>query len=201
MSYSQYGEDERVYQQLRGHKLSDDPAILEIGAWDPKTFSNSALFIQHGWRAVLVEPSPLPLRALAIAHKDNYRVNVIAAALSLEESHLKLMSMTDDAVSTEALSPGEELWKDTVDFYGRIWVPTIRLEDIWNQFGGFDVVSIDTEGTSVDVAKRYLLSEARPRAMIVEHDGRLAELLEVAGQRNYSAIWTNGTNVILEARG
>lgn len=193
-SYSQYGEDRIVAEHLEpgaGHG-----AVLDIGAWHPITFSNSRMLIHDfGWSGVLIEPSPGPLAACVKEYGLNERVQVVGAAVSIESSIIR-MHVTDDAVSTSSPEV-HKVWKEAGGYIGPLWVPTITLEQISNQFGGFGVISIDTEGTSVDLAKRYLELGMRPALMIVEHDNRLLELLVSAEEHGYRAVKTNGTNVIL----
>lgn len=61
MTYSQYGED-AIVDVLLGHP--PDGEIVDIGAGDGMHLSNSLLFRERGWRAVLVEPAPIHQEAL-----------------------------------------------------------------------------------------------------------------------------------------
>lgn len=195
-SYSQYGEDV-ILQEIFGSHIG---ALLDIGAWDPEVLSNSRALIELGWKAVLIEPSPLPLANLARFYKDTpARVSVVQAAVALEEIALFPFLLTDDAVSSS--EPGvQQTWKKDGGYYGKAWIATITLKDILNQFGSFDFVNVDTEGTSVPLAIQLLQTEMLPKVVIVEHDSRMVELMEVAQARGYSARHVNGTNVILERR-
>lgn len=57
-SFSQLGEDIFVFQNFI-NKRSKDAIILEIGAYDGVTYSNSLLIESvTGGRSILVEPSP-----------------------------------------------------------------------------------------------------------------------------------------------
>lgn len=198
--YSQYDEDDIVLAMIEGAALPCGNTVLEIGAWDPVTFSNSRALIERGWHAVLIEPSPGPLQNLVVAYADHgERVKVIAAAVGFEHGGLMKLNITDDAVSS-ADAETLEKWKDAGGYYGTLHVPQIGIPEILNQFGGFSVVSIDAEGTSVDLARAYLSTGARPLALIVEHDSRLVELLQEAQRAGYAAVHTNGTNVVLGLR-
>jgi FkbM family methyltransferase len=201
-SYSQFGEDAAIADLFDGmFHFSQPGRLLEIGAWDPQCFSNSRLLIEAGWDGVLIEPSPQPLRALTEFYHNAAgpampRVDVIQAAVVLQKIPLVNIRFSDDAVSSYSAEHLHK-WKNAANFIGDCWCATITLQDIWNQFGGFDFVSIDTEGSSVDLAKQYLEAEARPKVMMVEYDERLPELLTFATQFGYKAVLTNGTNVVL----
>jgi len=197
-SYSQYGED-RVVAELLGDATG---RLLEIGAWDPKTFSNSRLLIERGWRAVLVEFSPAPVRALVSEYGSSESVQVLQAAISIgDHGALREFDLTDDGLSTRDPATLEK-WRDRGGYFGKLWVPQISLERLLFQFGGdFAFVSVDTEGTSVDLAVHYLIDlQQLPRVMCVEHDGRAIELMAVAQTRGYRMVHANGTNIII-ARG
>ena len=53
--YSQNHEDDIVLNFFQN--TESNKTVLEIGANDGKTFSNSLLLIENGWKAHLVEPS------------------------------------------------------------------------------------------------------------------------------------------------
>ena len=80
-TYSQNGEDAVVLRDLGDIK---DPCILDIGAGHPEKLSNSCAFIQRGWRAVLIEPSPTFFAELIRVHGKNPKVTLIHAAVGTE---------------------------------------------------------------------------------------------------------------------
>jgi hypothetical protein len=118
---------------------------------------------------------------------------VIAAAVSVHGGLVEL-EVTDDAVSQP---PGERLepWRSTGGFYGRLTVPSLSVVDLFGQFGGnFQMISIDTEGTSVDIFAAMIGIGPRPRCVVVEHDSRFVELSQYAAKGNYQMILENGNN-------
>lgn len=204
-THSQYGEDLRALALLEkwGHKTG---RVLEIGAWNPITLSNSRLMIEVGWEAVLVEPSPKPLMDLAreysglgdecSAYAD--QVELICAAVTVHGGWIKL-NLTEDALSGESI-PAQ--WAEKGGFYGSAWFYSITMADLVARVGGnFQLVSIDTEGTSVEVFAAMLETGMRPRVVILEHDNRLVEMYPMAEAAAYRVSWMNGTNVMLEWTG
>lgn len=196
-SYSQNGEDQ-IIREIFGDQVG---TLLDIGAWDPVSLSNSRALIEAGWSAVLIEPSPKPLAALAREYEGNEQVTVIQAVVALEALALIKLRITDDAVSTAPGSSTDKAWSGRGGYYGTIWAATLTLPELFNQFGaGFSFVNIDAEGISVDLARAYLESGASPKCMCVEHDTRMVELMQVAGPRGYVTRDLNGENAILERR-
>jgi len=211
MSYSQFGEDDIVANLFGAWRTGDQSGtVLDIGAWGVKDFSNSRLFIESGWDAVLVEFSPCPVDALVREYGYNDRVQVIQAAITADEQHVQRFEITQDALSSnkpEVLNQWRDMASDgTVGsnrggYYGRLWVPTLSVMDLLNQFFGDrkpDFASVDTEGSSVEVALALMATDWRPRVVCVEYDQQLPYLLERAQEWQYKAVHTNSTNVILE---
>lgn len=193
--YSQYGEDDIVAGIVGDHV----GRLLEIGAWNPVDKSNSRLLIEKGWQAMLVEFSPRPVRDLVLAYGTCERVQVVQCAIGPADSGLRKFAVTDDAVSTSDAGHFET-WKEHGGaYYGSLWVPQVPIADFLRQFGGgFDFVSIDTEGSSIEIALALLgPCEQRPKVLCVEHGNRVIELMQVAQQFGYSSRWVNGTNIII----
>ena len=193
--FSQYGEDEQLLKVFGDRK----GRLLDIGSWHPIDKSNSRALIERGWEAVLVEFSPYAVRELVKEYGGAScpPVEVLQAAISVTDRVMRKFLITDDAVSTDNADVGGT-WKDAGGYYGSMWVPQITLETLLTQFGGgFDFVSIDTEGTSADLAIHYLQNFEGPEAMIVEHDGRIDEIMHTAREKGYYERLRNGTNLML----
>lgn len=194
--YSQHGEDE-IVAKLWGDRGTG--RLLDIGAWGVKDLSNSRMLIEQGWVALLVEFSPGPVRALVQEYADQQHVFVLAAAITSCDQHCLQFDVTDDALSATPDSDTRRIWGEQGGYFGRLWVPTITVERLLEQFAGardFDFVSIDTEGTSVHIAVEYL-KHRQPSIMCVEHDGKIVELMAIAQPMGYTAAHVNETNVIL----
>ncbi len=198
-SHSQAGEDLIVAKQFPAGFTGN---LLELGAWDPVSLSNSRAFIEAGWSAVLCEFSPGPVKHLAAAYEGCALVQVVCAAITIGDDGCQKYRITDDAVSTND-SGVEATWSDAGGYYGDLWVPSLPLDKLLSQFFGdrhIDYASIDVEGGSVPLAIALLKSEHRPNVLVVEHDGRDVELMAVAQELGYVMVHKNATNVILSGR-
>jgi FkbM family methyltransferase len=198
-SYSQYQEDAKVFEILDRWQIGQG-RMLEIGAYDPKQLSNSRAFIEDGWEAVLIEPSPAHIASLAREYRDNPHVTLLAAPVTVHGGIITL-ELTDDALSCETIS---EDWREKGGWYGRAKYLSISMIDLFTHFGGnFDVISIDTEGTSVNLFAEMIRIGPRPRVVIVEYDKMARELSQHAAAGNYRLAMDgeNGTNRIYEWQG
>ncbi len=199
--YSQNGEDAIVAACFPAdHK----GLVLEIGAWDPVDKSNSRLFIQSGWDAILVEFSPLAVEKLIREYGYNERVRIIQAAVTPNARHVEQFHITEDALSTDSAEQVGK-WKDMREgysggFYGQLWVPTLSWDQLVAQFFPDrkpDFVSCDVEGASCELGITIMQSDWRPKVLCVEHDGRSVEIMQVAKKHGYKAIEMNTENLIL----
>jgi hypothetical protein len=202
VSFAQFGEDDIVA------KLLPEPGnLIECGSWEPKTFSNSRLLIERGWDATLIEFSPVPLRKLIAEYAGNPKVRIIAAAVTPDAQPVLEFQITDDACSTDSVEAAVK-WKGLRagydgGFFGKLWVPALSVQQLIDQFYGsttIDFVSVDTEGSSVEIAIEFMKSNWAPKVLCVEYNERLVWLNENAQKYGYRQEWVNGCNVILAKR-
>ena len=90
-TYSQYREDLIVFDYFNG-KVGN---LLDLGANDGITFSNSRLLIENGWGGVLVEASPLTFKKLETLYENSSKVICVEKCLSKE----KLKTRTKQAAT------------------------------------------------------------------------------------------------------
>lgn len=173
--------------------------LLDIGAWWPTNLSNSRALIQRGWEAVLVEPSPGPMRVLLEEYGGNERVTLIQAAVTAKNQPTVVMDFTDYPVSTSDHAV-KSLWETDPNtrYLGKLSVWGYHVQCLIANNGPFDLISIDAEGQSFDIAMSILetLSDELPQCLCVEHDGK-AELLQLAAQtRGYTKFHLTPENLI-----
>lgn len=175
--------------------------FLDIGAWNAETFSNTRALFELGWGGILIEPSPGPVKELAKAYRNFERVQVIATAITVEGGPLTL-AVTDDAVTGAADGPTVTKWWQSGGYYGKITVPSLSMRSFFEKWGGeFEMISIDTEGSSVDLFAEMIQIGPRPRCVVVEHDSRFVELSAWAQKGNYQMVYENGENRVYQWTG
>lgn len=192
--YSQNNEQEAIL------KACPEPTgrLLDLGCWNAEDKSNTRALIERGWTGVLVEPSPQPFAGIQAFYAGHPGIVCIQAAVGFDAGTLK-MWMTPDATSTLDEATYKK-WNGYVKYEGQIDVEVITLEQIFNQHGGFDMVSIDTEGSSVDLMHRMFELNHFPQCICVEHDGREGEILSKATKYSYACVYHSGENLVLVRR-
>lgn len=169
--------------------------FLDVGAWNAKDKSNVRALYELGWSGVLVEPSPDPFAGLKAEYDGDPRIVLLNVAVGLDPGPIG-MYITADACSTSDPETYEK-WRHIVNFTGTLIVQAVTLEEIYEQHGEFDMVSIDAEGVSVDLLHRLFDMGKHPRCIVVEHDGRTTEALSHATACRYACIMANGENLVL----
>ncbi len=201
MSYSQNNEEEII----RGI-VGDNPGrFLEIGAYNPKLFSNTRALYEAGWSGVMVEPSPGPFLDLLIEYGNCERIQLVCAAVSVGSWHeeqcasrLLRFHHSEAGVGTSNEAHYQK-WRDKSKFEGTFYAAVITISDLLREFDdNFDFVNIDIEGESARLFLKALESNLRPKCWCVEHDGLQASLAATALARGYETRHVNGENIIFE---
>jgi FkbM family methyltransferase len=192
--YSQNGEQRLILEAFGGYV----GRFLEIGACDGLIVSNTLALTELGWSGVMVEPSPRAFMELQKRHGANPNLTLVHAAVGLDHG----MSPFWDDPTIGGYATTEEgnraKWQHLAKFQSPFYVPLIPISVILEQFPApIDFLSIDTEGTSTDLFLAFPFATIRPRAVCVEHDGRIDECLAQAQRWQYREVARNGENLVL----
>ena len=147
--------------------------VVEVGAFDGESYSNSSCLIERGWSAVLVEPVPA-YAALCRGRYSSSSVVVIESACGASTGQVSMtqagaLSSANDSQVDEYRSV--EWAKKSFDGAAVITVPMQTLDGILleqNARPGFEVLIVDVEGCEADVFAGFDLRRWRPQLMIWE---------------------------------
>lgn len=160
---------------------AEEGFFVEVGANDPKNLSQTWLLEKFGWRGVLVEP--LPDRAEAL-RRERPGSQVFETAVSAPEK-----TGEADFHVQGVFSSLERNLKDNVMHYEsviRVKVATLDAVLAEAKIPRIDFLSVDTEGTEVDVFRGFDLRKHRPALVLVEDpviDLELHRRLQASGYR------------------
>lgn len=170
--------------------------FLCIGAFDGKTFSNTYALSLKGWEGICIEPSPTAFVALMQTYEGNPNVRLVNAAISHKETGLvDFADSKGDAISTTSASH-EERWSKIIK-YQHIYVNTITIREVLRVFGEhFDFISLDVEGTNLEILQTIPLDIINPSLICIEHEYKYNEIMEYC--KGYTEIHRNGENIILK---
>ena len=209
-SYSQYGEDRIIAAQFPEGFVG---RMMEIGSWDPIDKSNSRLFIERGWSALLIEPTPIALEKLCREYGSNPNVHVLGAAVVGSENYDEKLHLrvTADAVSTSS-DEVYRTWRAVGGYYADLDVLSTDWLRLRRMYGyNWDFVSIDAEGCSLGIFRDVMATlihvpkghetACLPRVICVEFDDQPEVVRQLAAANGYSVIMdsnVNGTNMVLK---
>lgn len=203
--FSQNGE-QKIILDYFGYRIENGkaavtprvpPVVLDAGANDGLTFSNSRALIELGCSAVLVEPADIAFRKLLkncdaelpenasceYVHKmgGNYsELFLVNAAITptdgpvdFYDSGTHLHKGDTGLLST---TRPEEIarWKKSGETFTKTTVRGITFETLMRETGvrHFDFISIDAEGADFDILKQIDLTQVGCRMLCVEVNAR-----------------------------
>jgi len=194
---SQNNEAQIVADYFKGFKGT----VLDIGANDGQTFSNSYDLIQSGWSAVLIEPGTV-FTQLQELHKDNKAVTCYQLAIADKEQILTFyesgahVKNGKDTGLVSTLDYNESIrWRNSgVEFTERK-VQAVPFSWVYKWHKQFDFITIDAEGFDLQILKQIDLVKVGCRCLCIEWNGVIDLKREYS---NYVAIW--GLRLISENR-
>ena len=202
--YSQNNEDQIIAAHFGEYKGT----LVEIGANDGITLSNSRLLIDRGWEAHLFEPSLPTFKKLEQLHLENKNVFTYPVGVAdftgesdFYESGQLLGGIDKSLVS--CINPEEmERWESKVDF-----IQTKANFTTWNEFvkeygyeeKTFDFISVDAEGEDWNILKQINMKQHNCKVLCVEWNSKpnLSQaFVEFANYFEMKEIHRNAENII-----
>lgn len=143
--YSQNDEQEvilRFFGFRKGH-------LLDIGAFDGVTFSNSRALLESGWSGVLVEPDPFNVVKL-LANTPPNHAQIICAAVAATQEICRLAVETKPERGWASTITPRLMTDDRIHepHPASVFVPTISISQLAHPF---DFISIDAEGRDFEI--------------------------------------------------
>lgn len=146
---------------------SKEGFFIEVGANDPEIGSQTYHLEQQGWSGILVEPQSTLVAQLK-ARRSKSRV-VHAACTSREKSGQGVIHLPKNAYHGFATTdPTAE--EEDVEFDRQEPISLVTLDSIVQEAGTprVDLLSVDTQGTELDVLMGFDLRKHRPRLILLE---------------------------------
>lgn len=181
--------------------------VLDIGANDGKTLSNSLALIEKAWMGVLIEPDPNAYKKLWELHSPhvNHSVYMYNTAIGNKNGVETLYSTGDHLHKgdTGLLSTliKEELSRFPGEF-DKSEAHEVQVETFANfyercPFKNYDFISIDAEGLDLAILQQIDLSLTRTSLLCVEFNGKDEWAYERHVRKfGFKLIHKNGENLI-----
>lgn len=166
--------------------------FVEVGALDGVYTSNTYAFEQSGWSGMCIEPHP---RYAKLCKKNRPRSITIQVAVSDKNDRktIPFFANPGGAASTVRIDLARKIANRhkhlSIKQYKKINVVCRTLESLFieHNVGKVDIISIDTEGTEMDVLRGMNFGKYLPRVVCVERNFTSSEedLINFMGEHNY----------------
>jgi len=170
MGYNFYGQNGEDYLIWHFFDFKKRGFFLDIGAHDGVALSNTKSFEEQGWQGICVEPTPEVFAAC-----QQVRRRVVNAAcvgddrktveLRVDRTGLFAGIQTDEAHAARDY----ETWGAGGPDFETMTVPAMRAAELLGpDEPAIDFVSVDVEGSEIDVLDGLDLTRNRPRLLVLE---------------------------------
>jgi FkbM family methyltransferase len=163
----------QLQQDLIALFLFGDTAgiFCEVGGGDGVTYSNSYLLENLGWQGLVVEPARANLKKIA----ENRSCDVVGkAAYSVSGLNLKFVETKNLELSTlDKFKDSDINTSDRFSISAEYIVKTTTLTEVFREFNfpaNFEYLSLDTEGSELEVLKGLNFDQFSPILITVEHN-------------------------------
>jgi len=147
--------------------------VVEVGAFDGITYSNTSGLVTNGWSALLIEPVSESYQKCKLRYASFPKVEILNVAVGSKDGVLEIhlagaLSSGDQATHVEySLST----WAAKHLKFTSEKVQQLTLDSILREFPKFkdiDVLVIDVEGYEEEVIDGFNLEESKPKMIIIE---------------------------------
>ena len=188
-SYAQFGEDVLVWQYF-ARKTSG--CFVEVGAHEPRDLSQTLLLEEKGWKGILIEPLAVLSERLRQQRPGS---QVFQVACSSPQNRGQARFFVSDHLELSSL----EKWRNDLDtqYAQTETVRVMTLDDVLEQAGvrgAVDFVSIDVEGTELDVLRGFNLQKYQPALVLVEDHLYNLAVHRWLARENYRLVKRTGCN-------
>lgn len=153
--------------------------FVEFGACDGLLHSNTLLLEKKfGWSGLLVEPNRSFARDIIANRSVSLDFRVVTSHSGDYQDFTEVSSGGLSGISDyfREESKRQQLGIRTYK------VETVSLNDLLQQWGApidFDFLSIDTEGSEIEILRNFDLTKYSPKVVVVEHGGDVRAQLEL----------------------
>lgn len=173
--HSQNRESEISLKYFNGRK----GIMLDIGANDGITLSNSYDLIKEGWDCYCLEPSSV-FKDLQKLHVGNPNVGCCNFGIGEREERVKFFESGahvpnghDKALVSSTKYEETVRWRNSGVEFEETEIQLMPFKKFWESVRKpkFNLISIDTEGTEISILKQINLKEVGCEMLIIEFNG------------------------------
>jgi len=195
--YSQNNEQEYILNYFNG---VTNGKFIEIGGFNPFTFSNTRALVEVGWSGVYVEPSPSCMESFKKEYVGNAQITLCEYAITTEPmGKMKFYDSQGDAISSLSKDHADKWTKGYKVDYKEIEVETMPMLNFLGHYGdGCNFLNLDVEGINIDLFRAipsWFLEQIK--LICIEHDENVIEIRARLSRHGFKQLHLNGENLIM----
>lgn len=199
--YSQDGEDTLLYSFYENQPECTG-FYLDIGAYHPFKFSNTALFYNKGWRGINIDATPNSMKLFKKYRKKDINLE---CAISDSQEELTYYSFTESALNTLDEKMANEYIKLGWELKEAIPVQTCPINDVLDKYlptdQKIDFINIDIEGLELSILESFDFEKYAPKYFLIEElDYVDSDFMDYVKSDIYKLLKSKGYDVIAKTR-
>jgi FkbM family methyltransferase len=166
--------------------------FVEFGATNGLKNSNTwYLEKEMGWSGILAEPNPFWHRDLAASRNAHIEHKCVSSESGKMVSFITTNDVDPELSGIADFADGDH-WAETRDRGTRIQVETISLDDLLDKYdapASIDYMSIDTEGSELDILSSYSFRHQFQVLSVESNPRNEAALCELLTNKGYARVF------------
>jgi len=161
VSFAQYGEDMILsHMEPQGHGF-----YVDVGAYQPRSKSNTYKLYLNGWNGITIEPNPDVTALFKQMRPRDTHLNIGVSNSTSELTYHKFAEAN--------MNSFDPRWqqRNGVEVLERVTIKCVTLTDVFEQHcpnRQIDLLSVDCEGYDMQVIESLNWSRYRPTVVIIE---------------------------------
>ncbi|WP_167527580.1 FkbM family methyltransferase [Desulfosarcina alkanivorans] len=188
---AQYGEEVVLWRYFKNKKRG---FLVDIGAADGVRYSNSRYLIKYyDWRGILVEPHPEFVKRLALLYDDQPDISICPYAIA-EKEEIRPFFMYGKDKHAQVSTLSENFRDRAIARHGDKYLPPIKIQtkpirNVLQELNSpreIDFMSVDCEGTDMQVLRSMDWENYRVKLVCVEHSMERDGLTQFMQQKGFA---------------
>jgi FkbM family methyltransferase len=200
-SYAQYLQD--LFVEIVFFTSSNNGYFIDIGAYDGIKFSNSYFFEKHKlWKGVAIEPN----EKIFVKLQQNRTCNLVNGVITNIDGELDYLRVDGDGEMLSGIINNfdekhkQRIENNTETYGGTTVVEKVKSYSInslinQHQIYAIDLLSIDTEGSELQILSDFPFDKVIPRIILVENNYRTNEFSIFLKDKGYSFCFRLGDDI------
>ncbi|MCX6210384.1 MAG: FkbM family methyltransferase [Bacteroidetes bacterium] len=200
-TYAQYLQD--VFVDMVFFNSMKSGYFIDIGAYDGVKFSNSYYFEKENkWQGIAVEPNEKVFKQL----EKNRTCNLIKGVVTNKDGALEYLRVEGDGEMLSGIIQNFDekhkvrIEKTTSTLGGNTSIESVQSFSIKSiietyKVKNIDLLSIDTEGSELEILKDFPFNKIRPTIILVENNYRSNDFKILLQKHGYNFCFRLGDDV------